>query len=143
MSLPHLEDCILDHVAVAVVNLEESVAHFSHIGLVFDSKREVVSEQKVKTAFAPLDKHAHLELLETTSSDGPIGKYIAKNGPGIHHLCFKVKDIVVKQQELEALGMRFIYEKPKSGAHGHLVNFIHPKSTSGILIELSQHISDK
>ena len=143
MSLPNLDDCHLDHVAIAVSNLEESVAKYQNLGLSFDDKREVVESQKVKTAFAAIDSNAHIELLESTSDDGPIGKFIAKNGEGIHHLCFRVPDVEKKQSELEAKGIKFISASPFPGANNCLVNFIHPKSMNGVLIELSQKMESK
>lgn len=138
MSLPNLEDCHLDHVAIAVSDLESSVKKYENLGLYFDSKREVVASQKVKTAFAAIDSKAHIELLESTDESGPIGKFIAKNGEGIHHLCFRVKDVALKQKELEDQGIKFIQQAPFTGANNCLVNFIHPKSMNGVLIELSQ-----
>lgn len=136
--LPELNDCVLDHVAIAVENIELSIKIYEDIGLVFDSKREIVKEQSVKTAFAPIDKNAHLELLEATTEESAIAKFISKNGAGIHHLCFRVKDILTKQKELEEKGYRMIYATPKKGANNCLVNFIHPKSSGGVLIEISE-----
>jgi methylmalonyl-CoA epimerase len=136
--LPELEDCILDHVAIAVKDLEESVKMYTQLGLKFSNEREVVEDQKVKTAFAHIDTNAHIELLEPTSDQSAIQKFIDKNGPGIHHLCFKVKNVIEKQEELLSKGFRFIYPEPKIGAGNCLVNFIHPKSTGGVLIEISQ-----
>ena len=136
--LPELGDCVLDHIAIAVEDIEESVLLYSKLGLSFSDKREVVESQMVKTAFCPIDKMGKIELLEPTSSESSIAKFIKKNGPGIHHLCFTVKDIEKKQQELEKNGLRFIYEKAFVGAHNCLVNFIHPKSMNGVLVELSQ-----
>ena len=138
MSLPLGDDIVLDHIAIAVEELETSVEKYQSLGLDFSDKREIVESQKVKTAFAQIDEHAHIELLESTDSEGPIGKFIQKNGAGIHHLCFKVKDVIQKQKELEAKGMRFIATKPFAGANNCLVNFIHPKSMNGVLIEISQ-----
>lgn len=138
--LPQLEDCFLDHVAIAVKDLEESVGVYTKLGLHFDDKREVVEEQKVKTAFAHIDQNAHIELLEPTSEESAIHKFINKNGPGIHHLCFRVKDVKIKQAELANEGFRFIYPEAVKGAGGCLVNFIHPKSTGGVLIEISQKL---
>lgn len=138
----NLSGCILDHVAIAVENLEKSVKMYSALGLNFASEREVVESQKVKTAFAPIDQNAHVELLEPTSSDSAIAKYLEKKGPGIHHLCFKVEDVKVKQQQLESEGFKFIYAEPTVGAGNCLVNFIHPKSTGGVLIEISQKLKD-
>ncbi len=140
MSLPHLENCVLDHVAIAVNDLEISAKKYEDLGLIFDTKREVVESQKVKTAFAHIDENAHIELLESTDETGPIAKFIEKNGEGIHHLCFRVPDVALKQAELEAKGIRFIGEKPFEGANSCLVNFIHPKSMNGVLIELSQKL---
>ena len=133
-----LEDCHLDHVAIAVEDIEKSVALYEAIGLKFDEHREIVESQKVKTAFCPIDSKANIELLETTDENGPIAKFIKKNGPGIHHMCFRVPNVEAKQRELEEKGVKFIYEKAFVGAHECLVNFIHPKSMGGVLIEISQ-----
>ncbi|MBC76521.1 MAG: methylmalonyl-CoA epimerase [Halobacteriovoraceae bacterium] len=136
--LPELENCVLDHVAIAVKDLEESVKVYEAIGLKFSGEREVVEAQKVKTAFAPIDENGHIELLQSTDESGPIGKYIQKKGPGIHHMCFRVPDIVKKEEELRSKGFRLLYEKAQVGAGNCLVNFIHPKSTGGALIEISE-----
>ena len=133
-------DIYLDHVAVAVSSLDEAIKVYEDIGLEFSNDREEVVEQEVKTAFASIDTNAHLELLEPTSENSPIKKYIDKRGEGIHHICFRVTDIVKKHSELSAKGYKFIYDTPKTGAGGMLVNFIHPKSTGGVLIELSQKV---
>lgn len=138
--LEELKNCHLDHVAIAVKNLEESVKQYEALGIVFDSAREVVSEQKVKTAFGHIDVNSHIELLESTSEDGPIAKYIDSKGPGIHHLCFRVQDVALKQKELEEKGFKFLYLDPKKGANNTLVNFIHPKSMGGVLLEISQKL---
>jgi len=134
--IPELDDAVLDHIAIAVSSLDRMKV-WQDLGLKFEDKREVVSDQGVTTAFAPIDQHAHLELLEPTGPDTPIGKFIATRGEGLHHLCFKVKDVKAKQLELEALGYKFIYPELRIGAGGCLVNFIHPKSTGGVLIEIS------
>lgn len=134
--LPELSDCVLDHIAIAVTSLDR-IKVWEDLGLKFEATREVVADQGVTTAFAPIDQHAHVELLEPTGPDTPIGKFIAKNGEGLHHLCFKVKDVAAKQAEMEAKGYRFIYPAARIGAGGCLVNFIHPKSTGGVLVEIS------
>lgn len=133
-----LKDCRLDHIAIAVEDIEESVRCYSLLGLKFNSQREVVESQQVKTAFCPVDDQANIELLEPTSDRSTIAKFLKKNGPGIHHLCFSVEDVRVKQKELESQGVRFIYSEPFHGAHDCLVNFIHPKSMNGVLVEISQ-----
>jgi len=136
--LKHLEDCFLDHIAIATSDIENSVNLYSALGIHFDEKREIVESQGVKTAFGNIDTHAHIELLEPTHSDSSIAKFLDKKGPGIHHLCFRVKDVLVKQKELEAKGMKFIYPEPFAGANNCLVNFIHPKSMNGVLVEISK-----
>ena len=132
-----LEDCHLDHIAIAVENMQESKAFYELLGLKFVHDEEV-SEQKVMTSFAYVDGKSKIELLESTDPDGPIGKYISKKGAGLHHLCFRVQDIEKKQKELTDKGIRFLYEQPKHGAGDCMINFIHPKSTGGVLIELSE-----
>lgn len=135
--LPELKDCVLDHIAIAVKSIDVHQKIWEDLGLKFDEKREIVEEQKVKTAFAHVDTNAHIELLEPTSDESAIAKFIASKGEGIHHLCFKVSDIDQKQKELESKGYRFIYPAPKLGAGGCMVNFMHPKTTGGVLIEIS------
>lgn len=134
--LPELKDCVLDHIAIAVNSLDR-IKVWEDLGLRFETKRELVSDQGVTTAFAPIDQHAHIELLEPTGPETPIGKFIATKGEGLHHLCFKVSDVAAKQKEMETKGYRFIYPTARPGAGGCLVNFIHPKSTGGVLIEIS------
>ncbi|MBK22394.1 MAG: methylmalonyl-CoA epimerase [Halobacteriovorax sp.] len=133
------EDCLLDHVAVVVKDLKAAKQMWEQIGLTFSDEEEVVEAQGVTTAFAPMDKNANLELLCPYGDDGPIHKFIEKKGEGIHHLCFKVPDVKAKCLELKEKGFRLINEEPVFGAGGCLVNFIHPKSTGGVLVELSQH----
>lgn len=138
LDLSFLSDCRLDHVAIAVKNLETSISFYQLLGLKFSSAREEIASEKVIVAFAALDQIGRLELLQSTTDDGPIAKFIEKKGQGLHHLCFLVKDVLKKQQELEKIGMQFIYDKVREGANNRLINFIHPKSTGGVLIELSQ-----
>ncbi len=138
MSLPMTDDFVLDHIAIAVKNIESTKKIYQDFGLKFSDEIEEVKEQKVLTAFAQIDKNAHIELLEPTSNESTIHKFIESKGEGIHHLCFKVPDVKSKTNELTAKGYKFIYPEPKIGAGGCLVNFIHPKSTGGILIEISQ-----
>jgi methylmalonyl-CoA/ethylmalonyl-CoA epimerase len=136
--IPELENCKLDHIAIAVNDIEDSVIKYSHLGLNFSDSREVVESQKVKTAFCHVDENAHIELLQAPDSESSIQKFIDKNGEGIHHLCFRVKDVVQKQAELTGKGFRFIYPEAVTGANNCLVNFIHPKSMNGVLVEISQ-----
>ena len=138
MSLPELKDCILDHIAIAVKSIPDAKKVYEDMGLVFAPEIEEVKDQKVFTAFANVDVNAHIELLQPTSTESTIHKFIETKGEGIHHLCFKVTDVVAKTKELTDKGYKFIYPEPRIGAGGCLVNFMHPKSTGGVLIELSQ-----
>jgi methylmalonyl-CoA epimerase len=135
------KDCFLDHVAIAVKNLDSAQKVYEDLGLSFSKDREIVESQKVTTAFAHIDEHAHIELICPINEEGPVQKFIEKNGEGIHHLCFKVPDVVKKCEEMKSLGYQLIYEKPFNGANNCLVNFIHPKSTGGVLIEISQSLN--
>lgn len=132
-----LADCHLDHIAIAVENIEISKRVYELIGFTFVHE-EIVEEQSVKTAFAYIDENSKVELLEPLNGQGPIAKYIDKKGQGLHHICFRVKNITEKQKFLEEQGMIFLYPEARVGAGNCLVNFIHPKSTGGVLIELSQ-----
>lgn len=138
MSLPTFQDCILDHIAIAVKNIASAQKIYEDLGMTFSGAIEEVKEQMVLTAFAQIDENAHIELLEPTSTESTIHKFIEAKGEGIHHLCFKVTDVEQKTLELTQKGYRFIYLRPKLGAGGCMVNFIHPKSTGGVLIEISQ-----
>jgi len=128
----------LDHVALACESLTAAMKIYQDLGFIFSDQIEEIVEQKVKVAFAQIDVSSKIELLEPTSDDSPVAKFLQQKGPGIHHLCFKVPDIIKKSQELKQKGYQLLYEHPKVGAHGCLVNFIHPKSAEGVLIELSQ-----
>ena len=138
--LKALENCKLDHVAVATKSILNSQKVFEALGLVFQPGEEIVASQKVKTKFAAMDQHAHLELLEATSDDSSIAQFISKKGEGIHHLAFLVPDVEKKAQELRQQGFVLLYEKAQMGANNKLIHFIHPKSTGGILIEISQDV---
>lgn len=131
------KDCQLDHVALAVSDLDRAQKIWEDLGLSFYEKREEVLSQEVVTAFADIGNHAHLELVSPLKKKGPIQKFIEKNGEGIHHLSFKVLDVQKKTDELIGLGYNMIYEKAVLGANNSLVNFIHPKSTGGVLVEIS------
>ncbi|MHB8136877.1 MAG: methylmalonyl-CoA epimerase [Smithellaceae bacterium] len=126
----------VDHIGIAVKNLAESARFYEMLGIQ-STGSEVVAEQKVKVAFYPLGD-TEIELLESTSPDGPIARYIEKNGEGIQHLALRVDNIEVALDELKAKGVRLIDEKPRYGAGGAKIAFVHPKSTGGILLELSQ-----
>ena len=131
------KDCYLDHVAIAVSNLDRAQKVWEDLGLTFSNDREEVPSQQVTTDFAHVDEHAHIELVCPINESGPIQKFIEKNGEGIHHMSFKVPDVQKKTEELIALGYKMIYDKAVPGANNCLVNFIHPKSTGGVLVEIA------
>lgn len=130
-----LEELI--HIGIAVRNLEEGKTLFSDV-LGFELKEEkTLSERGVKVAFLETG-NTNIELLEGIGEESPVSKFLERNGPGIHHLCFRVDDIDRVLGELADSGVRFIDEKARPGAEGHPVAFLHPKSTSGVLIELEE-----
>jgi methylmalonyl-CoA epimerase len=130
----------LDHIGVAVQNLPEIKRLLEILGLGVTST-EPVPEQGVTTHFLPLPREtASIELLEVTDPEGTVAKFIAKRGPGIHHLSFAVKtgELDPLCARLRAAGYRLTYDQPKAGAHSMRVNFIHPASAGGILIEVME-----
>jgi len=127
----------LDHVGIAVEDLGASVAIYEGLlGMKLHGTEDVV-EQKVKTAFLPLGD-TEIELLATTDPEGPIGKFIAAKGQGVQHLAFRVEDLDAALAELKAKGVRLIDEKPRYGAGGARIAFLHPKATNGVLVELCE-----
>jgi methylmalonyl-CoA/ethylmalonyl-CoA epimerase len=132
----------LDHIAIAVKEIAKAKRLYEDLGFTFDPHMEKVEEQGVLTAFAKVEGRASIELLEPLSSESPIAKFIEKKGEGIHHLCFKVEDVEASAIELRAKGYILLYDKAQKGAHHCLVNFIHPKSTGGVLIEISQSLKE-
>lgn len=128
----------IDHIGIAVEDLQESVKLYELLTGVKVSHIEEVESEKVKTAFFEVGE-SHIELLEATDPASPIAKFIQKQGRGgIHHICVEVEDIHKKLAELKASGVTLIDEKPKPGAHGCFVAFVHPKGLGGVLLELSQ-----
>ena len=127
----------LDHIAIAVPDLEAAIARFmSDFGLSFDGTEDVEAAQ-TKTAFFSLPP-THIELVHPLDGGGPIAKHLEKRGGGIHHLCFRTDDIDADVERLRAKGYQFLSDEPSPGAHGARVIFIHPRSCDGVLIELSQ-----
>ena len=127
----------IDHLGIAVHSIEEAKKLFQDtLGLKFEGS-ETVAEQKVTTAFFPVGD-SEVELLESTAPDGPIAKYLEKRGEGIQHIAFRVENIEEAVAELKEKGIRLIDEKPRLGAGGAKIAFLHPKSTHGVLIEISE-----
>jgi len=127
----------LDHIAVAVRNLEASLSFYQEQFGLPNLGVEIVEEQGVRVAKLDLG-NTHLELLEPLSDDTPVGRFLSQRGPGIHHICIGVKDVCAELEALKGHGARLIDDKPKIGAGGAQIAFLHPKSTGGVLIELSQ-----
>ena len=128
---------VIDHIGIAVKSIQESLKFWEGtLGIKCHGVEEVV-EQKVKTAFLPI-KDTEVELLEGTSEDSPVSKFIEKKGEGIHHLAIRVDNLVEALEELKSKGIRLIDEKPRKGAGGALIAFIHPAATGGVLLELSE-----
>jgi methylmalonyl-CoA/ethylmalonyl-CoA epimerase len=127
----------LDHIGIAVANLEEALRFYRDaLGLEIETPEDVPA-QHVRAHFIPTGETA-LELLEATDAESPIAKYVARRGPGLHHITLRVDDIAVALAMLKSRGVRLIDDAPRPGAHGSLVAFIHPSSAHGVLVELKQ-----
>lgn len=127
----------IDHIGIAVKSLEESLKFYENVLGLKSTGVEVVEEQKVRVAFLPTGD-SEVELLEATTEDSPIAKFIAKNGEGVQHIAYRVDNVEAAIAEMKEQGLRMIDEKPRYGAGGALIAFCHPKSTGGVLVELCQ-----
>jgi methylmalonyl-CoA/ethylmalonyl-CoA epimerase len=127
----------VDHVGIAVKDLEVAKKFYSEMLGIKAAGEEVVEQQKVKVCFFPCGD-SELELLESTTPDGPIAKFIEKNGQGMQHVALRVDNIESALADLKEKGVRLIDESPRYGAGGASIAFVHPKATGGILLELSQ-----
>jgi len=130
----------IDHIGVATRGIEEAARFWLSALGVSEIETEEVADQKVRVAMLPLGE-SRVELLEATSPDSPISKFIEKRGPGIHHLAVCVEDIHAALAQLRGQGVRLIDNEPRTGAGGCLVAFVHPSSTGGVLLELVQRDS--
>ncbi len=132
----------IEHLGIAVSDLRAAIEYYENVlGLKCYSIEEV-KDQKVKTAFFKIGQ-TKIELLESTSPDGPIGKFIEKKGEGIHHIAFAVEGLQATLNELKEKGVKLIDEKPRPGAEGLNIAFLHPKSTGGVLTELCEKPNDE
>lgn len=127
----------IDHIGIAVKSIDETKKLYHDLLGLVHAGNETVQEQKVTTAFFPVGD-TEVELLESTSPDGPIAKYLEKRGEGVQHIAFRVDNIEEALAELKAKGIQLIDEKPRKGAGGAQIAFLHPKSTHGVLVELCQ-----
>ncbi|WP_291098677.1 MULTISPECIES: methylmalonyl-CoA epimerase [unclassified Flavobacterium] len=129
----------IEHIGIAVNDLEVAVIIYEKLFGVPSYKQEEVASEGVKTAFF-MNGPNKIELLEATNPESPIAKFIAKKGEGIHHIAFEVEDITLEIVRLKKEGFVILNEIPKKGADNKLVSFLHPKSTNGVLIELCQEM---
>ena len=131
----------IEHLGIAVKNMEDSNALFEKLLGVAPYKQEEVASEGVMTSFFQNGPNK-IELLAATETDGPIAKFLEKKGEGIHHVAFEVEDIVAEMERLKKEGFTLLNEKPKKGADNKLVAFVHPKTANGVLVELCQEIRE-
>ncbi|MBL7844189.1 MAG: methylmalonyl-CoA epimerase [Cyclobacteriaceae bacterium] len=132
MEISHIE-----HIGIAVADLEKAIEFYENVLGLKCYRIEEVEDQKVKTAFFQVGQ-TKIELLESTAPDGPIAKYIEKKGEGMHHLAFSVRNIEKQLEEVSSKGVQLIDSKPRKGAEGLDIAFLHPKSTKGVLVEFCE-----
>lgn len=131
----------IEHLGIAVKNMEDSNALFEKLLGVAPYKQEEVASEGVLTSFFKNGPNK-IELLAATTANGPIAKFLEKKGEGIHHVAFEVEDIVSEMERLKVEGFTLLNEKPKKGADNKLVAFVHPKTANGVLVELCQEIKE-
>ena len=132
MKISHIE-----HIGIAVKSLDEAIPFYENILGLKCYAVEEVKDQKVKTAFFQVGQ-TKIELLESTDPEGPIGKFIANRGEGIHHMAYAVENVEASLKEVEAKGVRLIDQQPRKCAEGMNIAFLHPKSTGGVLTEFCE-----
>jgi methylmalonyl-CoA/ethylmalonyl-CoA epimerase len=128
----------IDHIGIATRGIQDALTFYLDALGLHVAETEEVAEQKVRVAMLPIGE-SRIELLEATSADSPIARFLEKRGPGIHHIAVRVEDIHVALNHLKQKGARLIDEEPRQGASGCLVAFVHPSSTGGVLLELVQY----
>ncbi len=127
----------IDHIGIAVPSIEEALPLFRDIlGLAYEGD-DLVEEQGVRVAFLRAGQ-VMIELLEPTGPDTPVGKFLSRRGPGIHHVAMRTGDIHAARERVAGAGVRLLSDAPRDGAHGKLISFMHPKDTLGVLLELTQ-----
>jgi len=132
----------INHLGIATKGIDEALKFWEDALGLKNVHTEVVADQKVRVAMLPIGE-SRIELLEATAEDSPIAKFLEKRGGGIHHIAVEVEDIEAALAKLKAEGMRLIDEKPRIGAEGCLVVFVHPSSANGVLLELVQSENKK
>lgn len=132
-----MKPTVVDHIGVAVKDLQRALAFWEKTLGIPCTGVEEVAEQKVRTAFLPVGD-TEIELLEPTSDESPVAKFIEKKGEGIHHIALRVENIEAALEDLKAQGVQLIDGVPRYGAGGARIAFVHPKATGGVLLELSE-----
>ena len=127
----------IEHIALAVEDLDAAVAHYKDVWGLEVEHRERVEDQGVEEAMLPLGE-SYLQLLGPTGPDTTVGKFVARRGEGLHHIAYEVDDLEGALADLKAKGVRLVDEKPRVGGRGHMVAFVHPASNHGLLVELIQ-----
>jgi methylmalonyl-CoA/ethylmalonyl-CoA epimerase len=129
----------INHIGIAVHDIEAASKFYTEsLGLTLGGVEEV-TDQKVLVAFLPIGE-VRLELVQPTSPDSPVAKFLEKNGPGIHHVAYDVSDVGAEVERLLAAGVKMVDEKPRNGAHRTRIAFVHPKASGGVLTELVQEL---
>jgi methylmalonyl-CoA/ethylmalonyl-CoA epimerase len=131
----------IEHIGIAVANLNDAISFYENVLRLKCYRIEEIPDQKVRTAFFKVGQ-TKIELLESTDPDGPVGRFIEKRGEGIHHMAFAVKGLEEKLKFAESAGVKLIDTKPRIGAEGLQIAFLHPKSTFGVLTELCEEVSN-
>lgn len=127
----------INHIGIAVHSIEEAARFYTeHLGLKIGGTEEVAS-QKVVVAFLPIGE-VRLELVQPTSPDSPVAKFLEKNGPGFHHIAYQVADVAAEVERLKSEGVQMVDQTPRAGAHNTKIAFVHPKASGGVLTELVQ-----
>ena len=127
----------IEHVALAVTDLDSAIAHYERVWGLGVTHRERVEDQGVEEAMLPLGE-SHLQLLGATGPDTTVGRFLERRGEGLHHIGYEVHDLAGTLASLKEQGVELIDEEPRPGGRGHLVAFVHPKSNHGLLVELIQ-----
>ncbi len=131
----------INHIGIAVPDIEKAAEFYTkHLGLELGGVEEV-PDQKVKVAFLPVGE-VRIELVQPTSPESPVAKFLEKNGPGFHHIAYQVDDVAAEVERLKAQGVRMVDQTPRSGAHNTRIAFVHPKASGGVLTELVQEMGE-
>ena len=131
--------CKIDHLGLAVRSIEEAGRFYRDVLGLAEQGSEEIPDQKVRVVFFEVGE-VRIELLEPTTDDSPIARFLEKKGPGLHHIAYRVEDLPATLAALKSAGVRLIDEKPRDGAHGMKIAFAHPKSTEGVLTEFCQPV---